>query len=428
MPKLGKGPTPSPRSAKASFRIIIARGEHVRAFTVRPWLAASAAVIGMAFGLAYLVATSYLFLRDDVVASSIANHAEIRQTYENRIATLRSSIERLTSRQAVDQRTMDAKLERLLDRQAALDARQDVIATLSQAMRRAGLVPGPARSAATASPATSPEASDADKKPLTTGSIDTPLKLASFVPRGGLADDESASTDARMAAVESSLDQLAQEQVAFVDSVASRAAQKSLKIEAVLARLGHPVGQAKLESADGIGGPFVPLAVNADPDTFRSAVELVTSEVENLATLRRTATSLPLARPIANAAVTSKFGARLDPFLGRPALHTGVDFRAAPGFPIRSTAAGTVVTAAFTGGYGNMVEIDHGNGLTTRYAHLSLILVHAGEVIPAGTIVGRAGSTGRSTGPHVHYEIRVDGEAIDPMQYIRAGNEIGAVL
>ena len=129
-----------------------------------------------------------------------------------------------------------------------------------------------------------------------------------------------------------------------------------------------------------------------------------------------------------NAAVTSRFGTRLDPFLRRPALHTGVDFRAPKGYPVRSTAAGTVAIAEYNGGYGKMVEIDHGNGVTTRYGHLSRISVKTGDTIAKGALVGRAGSTGRSTGPHVHYEIRIDGEAIDPMRYIRAGSEIGSLL
>ncbi len=118
----------------------------------------------------------------------------------------------------------------------------------------------------------------------------------------------------------------------------------------------------------------------------------------------------------------------MDPFLGRPAMHTGVDFRAPMGYAARATAGGTVITAAYTGGYGNMVEIDHGNGITTRYGHLSRIDVAVGQVVAKGSIVGHTGSTGRSTGPHLHYEVRIDGSAIDPLTYIRAGAEIAPLL
>jgi murein DD-endopeptidase MepM/ murein hydrolase activator NlpD len=117
----------------------------------------------------------------------------------------------------------------------------------------------------------------------------------------------------------------------------------------------------------------------------------------------------------------------LDPFLGRPAFHAGIDFESASGQPVRSTAAGRVVTAGWSGGYGNMVEIDHGGGLSTRFGHLSSISVVAGQAVGVGAIVGRVGSTGRSTGPHLHYETRVEGEAVDPLRFLRAGQTLARI-
>jgi murein DD-endopeptidase MepM/ murein hydrolase activator NlpD len=125
---------------------------------------------------------------------------------------------------------------------------------------------------------------------------------------------------------------------------------------------------------------------------------------------------------------TSGFGVRSDPFLRDPAMHTGLDFRADIGEPARATAAGTVTIAGRNGGYGNMVEVDHGNGFATRYAHLSAIDVEVGQTVRIGQIVGKTGSTGRSTGPHLHYETRVDGEAVDPQKFLRAGVRLGSVL
>jgi murein DD-endopeptidase MepM/ murein hydrolase activator NlpD len=126
--------------------------------------------------------------------------------------------------------------------------------------------------------------------------------------------------------------------------------------------------------------------------------------------------------------VTSGFGIRMDPFLGRPAMHTGLDLRAAAGDPVHATAAGRVVTAGWSGGYGNMVEIDHGHGLSTRYGHLSKILVSVGDKVGIGQVIGRVGSTGRSTGPHLHYETRVDDEAVDPHKFLRAGVRLSGFL
>ena len=102
-------------------------------------------------------------------------------------------------------------------------------------------------------------------------------------------------------------------------------------------------------------------------------------------------------------------------------MHSGIDFREEYGAPVHATAAGKVVTAGPQGGYGNMVEIDHGNGLSTRYGHMSAILVSEGQWVEAGGVVGRLGSTGRSTGPHLHYETRVNDEAVDPIRFLRAG-------
>ena len=102
-------------------------------------------------------------------------------------------------------------------------------------------------------------------------------------------------------------------------------------------------------------------------------------------------------------------------------MHTGIDFRGDTGDPIRATASGTVTIAGWSGGYGKMVEIDHGNGLVTRYGHLSETDVDVGDTVRAGAVVGRLGSTGRSTGPHLHYEVRVKGEAVDPQKYLDAG-------
>jgi murein DD-endopeptidase MepM/ murein hydrolase activator NlpD len=106
-------------------------------------------------------------------------------------------------------------------------------------------------------------------------------------------------------------------------------------------------------------------------------------------------------------------------------MHTGIDFRAPSGSPIRATAAGRVVESGWVGGYGNMVEIDHGHGLTTRYAHMSSLGVDVGETVARGDIVGKVGSTGRSTGPHLHYETRLDGEPMDPMRFLRAAQKHG---
>jgi murein DD-endopeptidase MepM/ murein hydrolase activator NlpD len=136
--------------------------------------------------------------------------------------------------------------------------------------------------------------------------------------------------------------------------------------------------------------------------------------------------AVPVRKPVDGAAsTTSSFGVRSDPFTNSPAMHTGLDFRADTGDAVRATAAGKVTVAGWQGGYGRMVEIDHGNGLTTRYGHLSSTAVKVGDTVKAGQVVGRVGSTGRSTGPHLHYETRVGGDPVDPQKFLRAGIRLG---
>jgi murein DD-endopeptidase MepM/ murein hydrolase activator NlpD len=117
--------------------------------------------------------------------------------------------------------------------------------------------------------------------------------------------------------------------------------------------------------------------------------------------------------------LTSQFGIRKDPFTGGYRHHSGIDIAAPPGTAIRSAAGGRVSFAGRAGGYGNMIELDHGNGLRTRYAHLSRILVGSGSTVAGGEIIAEAGSTGRSTGSHLHFEVREDGNARNPLAYLK---------
>lgn len=122
--------------------------------------------------------------------------------------------------------------------------------------------------------------------------------------------------------------------------------------------------------------------------------------------------------PIPGAPVTSGFGPRVDPFYGDVRVHTGIDFGATTGTPIHASAGGTVVVAGIVNGYGNCTIIDDGSGFATLYGHQSVLLVHAGEQVGAGQIIGLVGSTGFSTGPHLHFEIRVNGTPVDPMPFL----------
>jgi murein DD-endopeptidase MepM/ murein hydrolase activator NlpD len=195
----------------------------------------------------------------------------------------------------------------------------------------------------------------------------------------------------------------------------------------VLARVGvkdSALGQ------EGVGGPLVSLQSAriegiSDP-AFTAAYVGTIAHTTQLNALLEALTHVPLSTPVHGGQFefSSGFGPRVDPFTGRVAFHTGDDFAGPWGSTVTATASGIVVWAGPRGGYGNMVEIDHGYGFHTRYGHLSSILVRAGSGVQEGTPVGRLGSTGRSTGPHVHYEIWVAQSVKDPRHYIDMGRQI----
>ena len=128
----------------------------------------------------------------------------------------------------------------------------------------------------------------------------------------------------------------------------------------------------------------------------------------------------PPSCPVKTFTYTSTYGVRYDPFTGNTAMHAGLDMAGAQGEPIYAAADGTVVSGGRSGAYGNCIDIDHGKGLATRYGHLSAILVQAGAHIRQGQLIGRMGSTGRSTGTHLHFEVRIDGHAVNPRPYLDA--------
>ncbi|MBX7495014.1 M23 family metallopeptidase [Qipengyuania sp. 6B39] len=148
---------------------------------------------------------------------------------------------------------------------------------------------------------------------------------------------------------------------------------------------------------------------------FGKAVDLAGTDIEpGHAGLSPGLVGLPSGRPLAAARISSGYGMRYHPVLGGNRFHAGVDLVAATGTPVAATSAGRVTTAGWSGNYGILVAISHGGSVETRYAHLSAVAVRAGETVKQGQVIGYVGSTGRSTGPHLHYETRVGGRAANP--------------
>ena len=232
------------------------------------------------------------------------------------------------------------------------------------------------------------------------------------------------SASARIKIVDARLDTLAIRQFGVLDRIEKEVEGRHAKLASVPRALGIEI-PGRSES-DALGGPLVPLSgTRAAIYAFETRMEAVELTLANLSDIGRIVTRLPIRKPVGDgASISSGFGPRTDPFLGKPAMHQGLDFRASKGEEVMAAGAGTVLSAGRHGGYGNMVEIDHGQGLTSRYAHLSRIMVKAGDIVTPGQLIGKVGSTGRSTGPHLHFEVRRNGAARNPITYIRAGRKL----
>lgn len=210
-------------------------------------------------------------------------------------------------------------------------------------------------------------------------------------------------------------------QLAVVERLTRFADARARRAEAAIRKLNLDPYVLSREAREGMGGPFEALAgaENIDPRFERLGLSLT-----RMAVLERALDGIPSVVPASVRSITSGFGYRHDPFNGRAAMHSGIDFKGAIGSPIFAAAEGRVTFAGLKGGYGNAVEVTHANGMLTRYAHLSRIDVRPGELVAAGATLGGLGSTGRSTGPHLHFEVRVNDRAVNPRPFLETAPDV----
>ena len=236
----------------------------------------------------------------------------------------------------------------------------------------------------------------------------------------------------RLAAETERVHRLSMTETAFMARTQNEVVEGVREINAVLRRTGINPEQftQRIESTEGVGGPEIPLqSVHIEgiaDEAFQGAFLRASAVLDQLNQMLKGMRHVPLITPVSGSEFerTSGFGARIDPFTGRYSFHPGIDFSGPWGSPVHSTAPGTVIWAGPRGTYGKMVEIDHGFGIRTRYGHLSSILVEVGAKVAKGAQVGKLGSTGRSTGPHVHYEVWYDDVVRNPRNFIEAGHYV----
>jgi murein DD-endopeptidase MepM/ murein hydrolase activator NlpD len=404
-------------------------GRQVRVRPVAFWTIVGSLVVMAGWSA---VTATYFAFRDDVLTRLLARQAQMQYAYEDRIADLRGQVDRLASRQLLDQEQVESKLEQIARRQATLESRSSALSGIADSSPTGSIRTTPRPGAPVLLPQTTPKPSPINDTVILVPPPEREARLESRNPFNSVrlaAAPATAGIEGALARLQIVLDRYESSQVKTLNTLEESYDAKARRMRGILADLGLDLGKlAPALPGRASGGPFVPASANSITAFERQIyrVKLVRGQVERLT---RTLGAVPIRKPMTGELEwTSGFGVRPDPFLRAPAMHTGLDIRADMGDPARATAAGTVTIAGWNGGYGRMVEVDHGNGFATRYAHLSAIDVEVGQSIRIGQIVGRVGTTGRSTGPHLHYETRVEGEAVDPQKFLRAGVRLGGAL
>lgn len=242
---------------------------------------------------------------------------------------------------------------------------------------------------------------------------DDASKLAAMLPQG------TAKTPPAAADLAAMFEDVDAEQRAMADKVRRAADARYASTARVMAKLGVGMG--------GMGGPYEPVADTKAAKSADPAFRALFDSWKRLDRLQTGMVAIPSARPVEAVSVNSGFGIRSDPFRGGRAMHAGVDIPGPYATPIYATADGIVGRATWAGGYGRLVEIEHGRGIQTRYGHLSSFLVQAGARVKRGQLIALMGSTGRSTGNHLHYEVRLNGSAVNPMPFLQSSDYLLAM-
>ncbi len=428
----------------ATHHASLNRVEKSTTYSVRPMHLICGALACVAATLGVSGSAAYYLMRSDVMAEASAERTELVLEYQDHIDRLRAEIEKLTSRQMVDRETVEIQVMDVLRRQQDLNQRHAIVADLVARAESIGIylsndkpLPPPkpsldARELATIGTSDKSaiggesELIDEPVKALglretTTRSVDPLSILQQTAPQPEARTTVKKNTEKRAAldAVKADISEMDVESTAAVDTITVATESRIEDILSITKSIAPSINDA-LRDNSSIGGPFTPISHKTFPERLRRA----DSALETLRRVKFAALRLPVKRPVRNGTISSNYGPRVDPFLRRLAMHTGIDFKAPYGARVYATAPGTVLTAKWNGGYGKMIEIRHANGFVTRYAHLSRMQVAEGDHVLAGDLIGNIGSTGRSTGPHLHYEIRRHDKPHNPGAFLTAGNKL----
>ena len=454
-------------------QIYIRSDGRVQFFTFGPTLQATCAGLSLIFLGWVAFASVNVIFKDRIIAAKDHHYQQMQSTYENRVADLQLSYDELNGalvsaedhfKSEADQlQVKQQTVAKLLDRKEAVD---NIFSSIRGAPASGDdsdadgvrTSPNAASSSSDSEGASGPAVGGGSAADDSGGSqLDVMPQNAAPQPRtgrpthAGLLDDavrrlasaffggEKPAADAHIpnnpafraiAQQAARIKKMSGAETALLVGVDHELVASIDQVRGVLQRVGMNPDAAEDKAEGAMGGPEVPISEarieGIDDPSFTRAYVDASAHGQELSTLFTVLRHVPLTTPVRGPEFeeTSGFGPRIDPFNHRLGFHPGIDLAGPWGSPVRSTAPGVVDWAGPEEGYGNLVEIDHGYGIKTRYGHLSSITVHVGEKVQKGTVVGKLGSTGRSTGPHVHYEVRLNDVVRDPSRFIEAGRHV----
>lgn len=393
----------------------------VRFITLKPWHQMLALTFGMA-GLFWVAfATINVAFKDQLLVVRERSLYEARLEYEDRIAELRLAIDRMNDKLLLDQAEYLDKVDSVRTDHDKLVERQRM---LDEFLRQGWLPAKPAQAGKEVPPGEKSKLHQVPAK-APKDSLNRPTFRQKYAAAFRTREDALAP----LADLHRLFEAFEDEEAGMLDGVIAVTARQASNARQVFKKLGidaEAVVAASSFAAANVGGPFI-AATAADYGSERIG-ERIGKVVQNLTIiekLRFEGGRLPIWLPLRSVdRVSSAFGLRTDPFRRVASMHTGLDLKAPYGSPVLSTASGKVVKAGWDGAYGRLVEIDHGFGVSTRFAHLKTIKVRVGQTVKRGGVVGFLGNTGRSTAYHLHYETRVNGRAIDPVRFWKVRNEL----
>lgn len=407
-----------------------------------------AAIAFVFFGWVAFASVNVVF-KQQIIASKDQRYLKTQGAYEERLAQLQTAYDRLNGQLIISQerflattRTLEEKhrqLAQLLSRRQSASSELDTLRSRHAATLRSEgarsqsntiLIPVGQESRGVDIGRTTtrpPHATDAETF-VVDGAESGSFDIAGLAGAHDVHNGTVSQIDAR-------LTKLDRAQQGLINSVEETTDRKIRELKAIIGMtevIDVKTLTKRAGTRTGEGGPFIGLAegemlAGAGNDrAFSKQLFRIGRSLDAMADLERSIAGMPLAAPLANYRETSSFGPRVDPFNGKMAFHAGVDLASDYGAPVHATAPGIVVFAGWKGAYGRMIEIDVGDGFRTRYGHLSRIDVDVGQKIAFGDVVGKVGSSGRSSGPHVHYEVWFDGIVRDPSKFIEAGHYVFA--